>query len=58
MAGQNSKAVEAWEKAEALGLDLDEINLMEHELYGQLKTKIDQLRNASVTQADGRRRAG
>jgi tetratricopeptide (TPR) repeat protein len=58
MAGQNSKAVEAWEKAEGLGLDLDEINLMEHELYAQLKTKIDQIRNASVTQADGRRRAG
>jgi tetratricopeptide (TPR) repeat protein len=58
MAGENRAAVEAWEKAETLGLDLDEINLMEHELYAQLKTKIDQIRNASVTQADGRRRAG
>jgi hypothetical protein len=31
---------------------------MEHEIYKELKTKIDQLRGASVTQADGLRRAG
>jgi tetratricopeptide (TPR) repeat protein len=58
MAGENGNAVEAWEKAEGLGLNRDAINLMEHELYEQLKTKIDQIRGASVTQSDGLRRAG
>jgi tetratricopeptide (TPR) repeat protein len=58
MAGQNRDAIDAWEKAEGFGLDLDEINLMEHEIYKELKTKIDRLRGSSVTQADGLRRAG
>jgi tetratricopeptide (TPR) repeat protein len=58
LAGENRAAVEAWEKAEELGLNRDAINLMEHRLYEQLKTKIDQIRGASVTQADGLRRAG
>jgi tetratricopeptide (TPR) repeat protein len=58
LAGQNRAAVEAWEKAESLGLNHDAINLMEIPLFDQLKAKIDQIRGASVTQADGRRRAG
>jgi hypothetical protein len=31
---------------------------MEHQLLDELKTKINQLRGSSVTQADGLRRAG
>jgi cellulose synthase operon protein C len=58
LAGQNRDAVEAWEKAEALGLNHDAINLMEIQLFDQLKAKIDQLRGSSVTQAEGLRRAG
>jgi hypothetical protein len=58
MANENRAAVEAWEKAEALGLNLDAINIMEHELHKELKAKIDRIRAESVTQADGLRRAG
>jgi tetratricopeptide (TPR) repeat protein len=58
MAGENLAAVEAWKKAEELGLNHDSINLMEIKLFDQLKSRIDQLRGSSVTQADGRRRAG
>lgn len=58
LAGQNRAAVEAWEKAEELGLDHDAVNLMEVELLDNLKAKIEQIRGNSVTQADGLRRAG
>jgi tetratricopeptide (TPR) repeat protein len=58
LAGENGNAVEAWEKAEELGLNHDAINLMEIQLFDQLKARIDQLRGASVTQADGLRPAG
>lgn len=58
MARENRAAVEAWEKAEALGLDRDALNLMELGLYEQLKTKIDQIRGAPVAVDDGLRRAG
>jgi tetratricopeptide (TPR) repeat protein len=58
LAGQNRAAIEAWEKAEALGLNHDALNLMEIQLYDELKAKIAQIRGASVTQAEGLRRAG
>jgi tetratricopeptide (TPR) repeat protein len=58
LAGQNRDAVDAWEKAETLGLNHDAINLMEVELFDKLKADIDRLRDTSVTQADGLRRAG
>jgi tetratricopeptide (TPR) repeat protein len=57
-AQQNVAAVEAWEKAESLGLNHDAINLMEIPLYDELKAKIDQIRGASVTQAESLRPAG
>jgi tetratricopeptide (TPR) repeat protein len=57
-AGENKNAVEAWEKAEALNLGRDALNRMEFDRYAEMKGKIDQIRNASVTQADGLRRAG
>jgi tetratricopeptide (TPR) repeat protein len=58
MAEQNRDAIEAWEKAEALGLNHDAINLMEIPIYDKLKAKIDQLRGSSTAQSDGLRRAG
>jgi tetratricopeptide (TPR) repeat protein len=57
-AGENKNAVEAWEKAEALNLGRDSLNRMEFGRYEEMKTKIDQIRGSSVTQADGLRRAG
>jgi tetratricopeptide (TPR) repeat protein len=57
-AGENTAAVEAWEKAEELGLTRDSLNRMEHDRYEELKTKITQLRGASVTRAEPRRKAG
>jgi hypothetical protein len=58
LANENRAAVEAWEKAEALGLDDDAVNLMEIELFKDVKAKIDQIRGSSVTRAEGVRRAG
>jgi tetratricopeptide (TPR) repeat protein len=57
-AGENAAAVEAWEKAEVLGLSRESLNRMEHDRYEELKAKIEQIRGASVTQAEPRRRAG
>ncbi len=53
-----SKAVEAWEKAESLGLNHEALNRMEFEQFDELKAKIDQLRKKSVTQAEPPRKAG
>lgn len=58
LAGDNRGAIEAWEKAEELGLNRDALNRMEFDHYEKMKTQIDQLRNASVTQAEPTRRAG
>ena len=59
LAGENRNAVDAWEKAEELGLGRESLNRMEFETFDELKSKIDQLRGGpSVTQADGLRRAG
>ena len=57
-ANEMSAAVEAWEKAESMGLSRDAINRMEIDQYDDLKSKIDQLRKRSVTQADTARKAG
>jgi hypothetical protein len=57
-AGENGAAVEAWEKAVELGLSRESLNRMEHDRYEELKAKIEQIRGASVTQAEPRRRAG
>jgi tetratricopeptide (TPR) repeat protein len=58
LAGENAAAVQAWEKAEELGLTRDSLNRMEHDRYEEVKAKINQIRGAAVTQAEPRRRAG
>jgi tetratricopeptide (TPR) repeat protein len=58
LAGENKAAVDAWAKAEALGLNKEALNRMEYEQYDDLKQKIDQLRKQSVTQAEVTRKAG
>jgi tetratricopeptide (TPR) repeat protein len=55
-AGENKAAVEAWQKAEALGLSRDAINRMEYEQYDDMKTKIDQLRKRPVAGAEPKRK--
>ncbi len=57
LANEPSKAVEAWEKAESMGLNHEALNRMEFEQFDELKTKIDQLRKKSVTQAEPPRKA-
>lgn len=47
-AGENRAAVEAWQKAEALGLGRDSINRMEHELYDEMKIEIEKIRKPKV----------
>ena len=54
-ANENRAAVEAWQKAEALGLNRDALNRMEHDSYDQIKSKIDQLRGGSVSQNEPRK---
>ncbi len=56
-AGQRRAAVDAWQKAEELGLKRDILNRMEFDLYEQTKTEIDKLRGASVTKAEPLRKA-
>ncbi|MCC7474966.1 MAG: hypothetical protein IT425_06190 [Pirellulales bacterium] len=58
LAKDTSAAVEAWEKAEGMGLNHDAINRMEFGQYDDLKAKIEQLRKRAVTQAEGGRKAG
>ena len=48
-AGENRAAVEAWQKAEELGLGRDSLNRMEYEQFDEMKKKIDKIRNPSVT---------
>jgi tetratricopeptide (TPR) repeat protein len=58
-AGQKSDALEAWKRAEELGLSRESLNRMEYDKYEQLKRQIDQLRGGtSVTQTELQRRAG
>ncbi len=56
LAGDNRAAIDAWEKAEELGLSRDSLNRMEFERYERMKSDIDRLRGASVTQAEPVRR--
>ncbi len=57
-ANEMCAAVEAWEKAESMGLTRDALNRMEFDQFDDMKSKIDQLRKRSVTQADTTRKAG
>ncbi len=57
-ANEMRSAVEAWEKAEALGLNRDALNRLEFDQFEEMKTNIDKLRKRSVTQAEPTRKAG
>ncbi|HVT26803.1 MAG TPA: tetratricopeptide repeat protein [Lacipirellulaceae bacterium] len=57
-AGEKREAVEAWEKAEGLGLNRDSLNRMEHDRYEQVKAEINKIRGPAVTKSDGLRKAG
>jgi len=53
-AGQNTAAVEAWNKAESLSDDVrSTLNRMEYDLYDKTKAKIEQLRGQKLTRAAG-----
>jgi tetratricopeptide (TPR) repeat protein len=53
-AGQNTAAVEAWNKAESLSDDVrSTLNRMEFDLYDKTKAKIEQLRGQKLTRAAG-----
>lgn len=58
LANETNDAIEAWEKAEQMGLNREALNRMEFDQYEELKAKIDQLRKKSVTQAEPARKAG
>jgi tetratricopeptide (TPR) repeat protein len=49
LAGQNKAALDAWAKAEELGLSLETLNLMEHGRYQQMQANIEKLRAGSTT---------
>jgi tetratricopeptide (TPR) repeat protein len=59
-AGEKRAALDAWDKAEEAGLTRDELNLLEHARYDEIKVTIDQLRasNAAVDQPTRLQRAG
>lgn len=50
--GQNKAALEAWEKAEELGLSREAINRMEYDQFENMKKQIDQLRGKKVTHTE------
>ena len=57
--GENTAAIEAWDKAHELSDDVRAtLNRMEFELYDKTKTKIEQLRGQKLTDADRFRAAG
>jgi tetratricopeptide (TPR) repeat protein len=57
-ARESRAAVEAWEKAENLGLTRDSLNRMEHDRYEKIKAEIDKIRGPAVTKSDRVRKAG
>jgi len=53
-AGENRAAIDAWTKAEALGLGRDSINRMEYDRYDQMKAEIEKLRKPQVADKQGK----
>jgi tetratricopeptide (TPR) repeat protein len=53
-AGDDKAALEAWQRAEELGLTRDGLNRLEHHRYDELKQRIDAVRTSSeaVTHAE------
>jgi tetratricopeptide (TPR) repeat protein len=56
-AGENSAALQAWDKAEELGLEPEVIDRMERQRYEETKAKVEQLRGKGTTVTDASRRA-
>lgn len=56
-ARESRAAVEAWEKAEALGLSRESLNRMEYDNYEKAKGEIEKIRGPSVTKSDRFRKA-
>jgi tetratricopeptide (TPR) repeat protein len=54
-AKQSRAAVEAWEKAQGLGLTRESLNRMEFDQYDKVKTEIEKARGSSVTKSDLRK---
>ena len=54
-AGENRAAVDAWQKAEGLGLTRDSLNRMEFDRYEKVKAEIDKIRGTAVTKAELRK---
>lgn len=57
-AKESRAAVEAWEKAEGLGLTRESLNRMEYDRYEKAKAEIEKIRGPSVTKSDRVRKAG
>ncbi len=57
-AGERRAAVDAWEKAEGLGLTRDSLNRMEQDRYEKVKAEIEKIRGPAVTKSDSLRKAG
>jgi tetratricopeptide (TPR) repeat protein len=57
-ARESGAAVEAWKKAEGLGLSRESLNRMEYDNYEKAKGEIEKIRGPSVTKSDGFRKAG
>jgi tetratricopeptide (TPR) repeat protein len=57
-ANESRNAIDAWQKAEGLGLNRDALNRMEHELYEKVKGEIEKIRGPSVTKSETLRKAG
>jgi tetratricopeptide (TPR) repeat protein len=54
-AKESRAAVEAYEKAEGLGLSRESVNRMEFDRYDKVKAEIDKIRGRSVTKSDLRK---
>jgi tetratricopeptide (TPR) repeat protein len=59
-AGENTAAIEAWEKAEELGDIRSDLNRLEYDRFDDVKRQIEQLRaqQRQLTDTDRRRAAG
>jgi len=57
-AKESRAAVDAWEKAEGLGLSRESLNRMEFDRFEKAKAQIDKIRGTSVTKSDRLGKAG
>ena len=57
-AGDTRGALEAWQKAEGMGLNRDSLNRAEFDQYEKIKAQIEKIRGPSVTKANSTSKAG